>query len=488
LRGITFILLLISFSALYSQPITLRDTTNQYDYIIITVPEFVNACEPFRLHKEAVRDFRTLIVDTTQIFAEFDSSATPQDNIRDFISYAGTFWKEPRPKLFLIVGTVKMVPNFPIPDPSPATIYYYSDYYYGVSTYDDDSAIIDFCIGRIPAKNTREIENYFNKVIDYESNSTLESWMNNAQFICQDNEYYDFLNSAFYLSSQFPSFIRPYYITENDTSQFYGNIDSIYSAINERGNSVVWFLGFSKDSLFTLSDLSWFGLEELNGLSNHQKYFFTFFLLNQSSIIDSNTNLTREMIVMQNAGSLGGTVFVGITFWGINWLFQQLWAQRFFDPSIQSISEVTTLDSLIPLGGAYDYMKKITNLWADPSLKLKYDTTVGVETVTNEIPQSFTLYQNYPNPFNPSTTIKFALPVNSLVKINVYNSLGQLVETLVDKEMGSGYHEVNFDASRLASGVYLYQLSVVPQARRDLVLKDGQAGEYISVRKMALIK
>ncbi len=74
--------------------------------------------------------------------------------------------------------------------------------------------------------------------------------------------------------------------------------------------------------------------------------------------------------------------------------------------------------------------------------------------------------------FNPSTTIKFALPVDSKVKINVYNSIGQLVETLVDGELGSGYHEVNFDASKLASGVYLYQL---------------QAGEYNSVKKMILI-
>jgi len=65
MRGITLFLLLVSFSALYSQPVTLRDTTNQYDYIIITVPEFVTVCEPFRLHKETVRDFRTLIVDTT---------------------------------------------------------------------------------------------------------------------------------------------------------------------------------------------------------------------------------------------------------------------------------------------------------------------------------------------------------------------------------------------------------------------------------------
>lgn len=80
MKRITLFLLCVSFSALYSQPITLRDTTNQYDYIIITIPEFVNACEPFRLHKETVRDFRTLIVDTTQIYAEFDSSATPQQH------------------------------------------------------------------------------------------------------------------------------------------------------------------------------------------------------------------------------------------------------------------------------------------------------------------------------------------------------------------------------------------------------------------------
>jgi hypothetical protein len=473
MKGITFFLLLITFSALHPQTVTLRDTTNHYDYIIITVPEFVNACEPFRQHKETVRDFRTLIVDTTQIYAEFDSSATPQDNIRDFISYAGTFWKEPEPKYFLIVGTVLMVPNFPIPDLSPDTIYYYSDYYYGISTYDADPAIINFSVGRIPTKNTTEIENYFTKVIDYESQSTLESWMNNAQFICQNTEYQDFLNSALSLSSRFPSFIRTYYVTENDTSQFYGNIDSIYYAINNRWNALVWFLGGGNDSLFRLSDSSWIGLEELNGFSNYQKYFFTFFLFNQSSIIDSNTNLTREMIVMQNAGSLGGTVFVGITYWGINWLFQRLWAQRFFDPSIQTISEVTTLDSLIPSGGLYGYMLKITNLWADPSLKLKFDTTVGVEKVAAEIPQSFSLYQNYPNPFNPTTTIKFALPVDSRVKINVYNSLGQLVETLIDKEMESGYHEINFDASQLASGVYLYQL---------------QAGEYVSVKKMLMIK
>ena len=120
------------------RPITLRDTTNQYDYVIITIPEFVNTCAPFRQHKETVRDFRTLIIDTTQIFIEFDSSATPQDNIRDFISYAGTFWEEPRPKFFLIAGTVNDVPNFPIPSLTQPPIYFYSDYYYGQNIYEND--------------------------------------------------------------------------------------------------------------------------------------------------------------------------------------------------------------------------------------------------------------------------------------------------------------------------------------------------------------
>lgn len=100
MKGLIILFIFFAFQTTFSQTVTLRDTTNQYDYIIITVPAFVSACEPFKQHKETVRDFRTLIVDTTQIFSEFDSSLTPQDNIRDFISYAGTFWKEPRPNYF----------------------------------------------------------------------------------------------------------------------------------------------------------------------------------------------------------------------------------------------------------------------------------------------------------------------------------------------------------------------------------------------------
>jgi hypothetical protein len=469
MKGITFILLFVFLSTLYSQTLTLRDTTNQYDYIIITVPEFVSACEPFRQHKETVRGFSTLIVDTTQIFAEFDTSATPQDNIRDFISYAGTFWKEPRPKFFLIAGTVNDVPNFQIPFPSQPTVYWHSDYYYCQDIYDNDTTTTDFYIGRIPGKNETELGNYFNKIIEYEIINSLSPWMNNALFLCagDDNFYLDF---AFEIAPAIPPYIRQFFIAENDSSSYYGTLDTIYQAINERGNSVVWLLGLSDDPYIGSSD--WITPEDLNGLTNDDKYFITFSVGRQSAILDTNTNLSNELLVFPNAGSMGGGVFVGFTYASINRMFQINWASKIYDPQYNSIGEVFVSDTL-PFNGLYNYVRKVANLWADPSLKLKYDTIVGVEEVASELPQSFTLYQNYPNPFNPSTTIKFALPVAGNVKMNVYNTLGQLVEILVDGEMQSGYHQINFDGSELASGVYIYQL---------------QASNFNSVKKMLLLK
>jgi hypothetical protein len=454
------------------QQITLRDTTNQYDYIIITVPEFVNACEPFRQHKETVRNFRTLIVDTTQIFAEFDSSATRQDNIRDFISYAGTFWKDPRPKFFLIVGTVTNIPNFLIPfNGSPTPSFYNSDFYYSQSIYDTDTITTDFYIGRIPGKNGTELTNYFSKVIEYESDNSLSDWMNNNLFICENDPVFGFYEAAVDIADNYlPDYMRSFFIVADSGSPYFGDKDSIYKAINERGNAIVWFYGHCNDSAFISQE--YFGINDLSGLNNQYKYFLSIFVSAQHSIIDTNFNLSAKMMMMNISGSLGGVVLVGPSYWGVGNFMRREYAERLFDPVIESLADAVILDTL-ESAPFFGYMKKITNLWADPSLKLKYDITVDVEKVVEEIPQSFTLFQNFPNPFNPTTTIKFALPVASKVKINVYNSLGQLVETLVDKEMESGYHEVNFDASRMASGVYLYQL---------------QAENYISVKKMILIK
>jgi tetratricopeptide (TPR) repeat protein len=84
-------------------------------------------------------------------------------------------------------------------------------------------------------------------------------------------------------------------------------------------------------------------------------------------------------------------------------------------------------------------------------------TPEGKEIVT-EVKQTEYTIDNYPNPFNPTTTIQFALPEAGKFNLKIYNILGQEVVTLIDKEMNAGIHKVNFDASKLASGIYVYRL------------------------------
>lgn len=93
-------------------------------------------------------------------------------------------------------------------------------------------------------------------------------------------------------------------------------------------------------------------------------------------------------------------------------------------------------------------------------LRLVDNWVTGVEgdgTIA-EIPQTYQLQQNFPNPFNPTTSIRYQLPSKDHVQLNVYDLRGQLVKSLVNEQQQAGYHTVNFDASELPSGIYIYRL------------------------------
>jgi len=101
-------------------------------------------------------------------------------------------------------------------------------------------------------------------------------------------------------------------------------------------------------------------------------------------------------------------------------------------------------------------------------------TSTGLAIQSFEkLPKDFHLFQNYPNPFNPTTTISFYLPTTSLVTLGIYNLRGQLLETLIDEYITSGRHTVEWNASHLNSGVYLFKL---------------QSAKITEVKKCILIK
>ncbi len=84
--------------------------------------------------------------------------------------------------------------------------------------------------------------------------------------------------------------------------------------------------------------------------------------------------------------------------------------------------------------------------------------TTDVKDNQNGAPEDFSLLQNYPNPFNPETVISFNLPEVSKVRLSVYNTLGELITTLADGEFSAGRHNLSFNGSSLASGIYFYRL------------------------------
>ncbi|GJQ64513.1 MAG: hypothetical protein SCALA702_35660 [Melioribacteraceae bacterium] len=144
------------------------------------------------------------------------------------------------------------------------------------------------------------------------------------------------------------------------------------------------------------------------------------------------------------------------------------------------------VDGLVPgnysvFGDKVNYMNETslnvsvdyyTNLSQSADIVLKSDEVTTIEN-DETIVEFYTLDQNYPNPFNPSTVISFTLPEASNVKLSIFNVLGQKVAELVNSNLEAGTHNVDFSASHMSSGVYLYKL---------------ETPQFSATRKMILIK
>jgi endoglucanase Acf2 len=126
-----------------------------------------------------------------------------------------------------------------------------------------------------------------------------------------------------------------------------------------------------------------------------------------------------------------------------------------FDIPISDYARMTTKANLSQL--LFVSRGGIDNFYID---NVYFYTGEATNSELNEldIPNEVQLQQNYPNPFNPSTNIEFSLPSSSEVQLLVFNSIGQLVGTLVDSQLSPGRYTIRWDASNAASGIYYYQL------------------------------
>jgi len=103
----------------------------------------------------------------------------------------------------------------------------------------------------------------------------------------------------------------------------------------------------------------------------------------------------------------------------------------------------------------------------------KFTYSQSVEVTIGQTPKEFALMQNYPNPFNPTTMISYQIPAGNTVSLKVFDAIGREVATLLNETKDAGSYSVNFDASKLSSGVYIYRL---------------ESGSFVSTKKLILMK
>jgi hypothetical protein len=245
------------------------------------------------------------------------------------------------------------------------------------------------------------------------------------------------------------------------------HLDEI-SKINSETGEFIWRLGGKNNEFTFLNDTAKF---------SHQHYARR--LANNNILLFDNGNFhtpSYSRAVEYNLNETSKTV-------------QMVWEYR-NTPSIYStaMGNAQRLANGNTLIGWGQYTTTLTEVKPDKSVlytlslplgqfsyrAVRYNTTdVTTNTSDNSIVSDYKLSQNFPNPFNPATKINFSLPKSGFVTLKVYNLIGQEVATLVNEEKNIGTYSVDFDATRLTSGIYFYKINV---------------NEFNEVRKMMLIK
>jgi hypothetical protein len=245
----------------------------------------------------------------------------------------------------------------------------------------------------------------------------------------------------------------------------------IYGGFGQNPDSLIYVTSetnyFSNFPVFTNSTKFYIAVSAVNdnGIEGRQR---TIVLETVPAVEDVAINLTENRLILRwsestNQNSVGYNIYGDIDPHSHNLLYTtNIITDTTTEFSLRFLFNNFEIDSILYFSvGCYD------------SIGLESPLT-SISISLNEIfPDKITLYQNYPNPFNTGTTIQFSLKETKKVKIDLFNTTGQKVTTITNKEFKAGLHAIEFTSEILASGVYYYRMI---------------AGENTDVKKMVILK
>jgi hypothetical protein len=453
----------------------LKSTSNRADYIVIAPSLYLPLAERLASFRSMNDVYVTMAVSFDSVLAQFGSGSYPDSALRGFIQYAIQTWQEPVPKYFVLAGNINTIPSHHEAENSIDTAYTKYDSLYVDHWFVEGSpnelgyGMAQVSLGRLPAWDSTGLSVMIEKQIKYETTSPSSWWSRCIGLADWDTMAFDMFewNLRDLQSILSSVWSDTFSVHIDSTSQ--QHLDSLgFRDVWNQGASIIVYCGHANP--YTLSATRFFTTWAVDSLNNENRLPFCFFggcdlRFDPQYPSSIPVHLLEEM----NAGAVGCILSTGATFETriIN-LYHSLFSRLVSDPN-QTVGEAfTSAKNSCP----WELTRRITFL-GDPAIRIHHPPIGSIVENLTALSADFALYQNYPNPFNPSTKIRFALKNPFNVSLVVLNALGQQVAILVNGEMEAGYHEVRFDGTNVASGVYFCRML---------------AGTFVSTKKMLLMK
>ncbi|MCC6397902.1 MAG: T9SS type A sorting domain-containing protein [Bacteroidetes bacterium] len=465
------LLLLLSARLSHAQWFTgsLKDSANQADYLIVSVPEYAGSLQPLAAYRADQASLATMIVMMDSIVSQFPRWA-PDSSIRDFVTWTLTHWTKPAPQFLLLAGNVNTIP-------SHKTVSMFSEYYGEDSvmidqwfanqgTESDPGSAPEMAVGRFPAWTQGEMEAMVSKTLAYEE-APFENWTNRVIVVADSTDFQTFeADGSLFLSNAASHWPDTLSVHVRDDSPWHKSKAEFLDLWNT-GSAIVSFFGHARGPRF--SRASYFTSSDVDSLANGTPLPLVFFEASQRF---ENPDTLPMSAALLRRPDRGGVCVIAPS--GLMYSY----------PGIQFTTSVVghlSTQPLAPIGMAWHSAlqsspSSISARWTllgDPALVIKSRGPASNDDPPAEMPLGYALDQNFPNPFNPSTTIQYAIPRATFVRLSVFNILGQQVAMLQEGVQAAGYHQVEFDGAHVSSGVYYYRI---------------ETGSFIAMKKMMLVK
>ncbi|MFC2130818.1 C25 family cysteine peptidase [Bacteroidota bacterium] len=446
---ISFILLFFFTNNLVSLE-DLKSTDNQADYLCVYHPEFKESIQKF-IEWRRLKGVNIVPIDVNEIYKEFGDSVSNVDAIRDFVSYALEYWKEPEPGYLLLVGGINHIPAYKqrpwwwADEKDSVTI----DDYYAINKYyvNENPHLPAIAIGRFPARNPKDLHIMIDKTIMFEDESEEIDYKYDA-LVSADREDYKLFEKY---SNEIVELTLPRYLSikrfdYREDSKYFGDKEDFINNINDGSVFLVNFFHGGEDvwmynALLTSNDVDILKFSSkpflIASMSCHQRWDDSL----QKGIIEIFLCKNRSGAVATIAPN--GLNYASMGFEFIRKIMREIFLSGVKEYGYAVLKAKQYYKSELVARHTYlgDPMLRLPDRLFEPNAITEYFKSMS--------------FSNYPNPCDEYTNIVFTIPDNSYVELEVFDILGNKIDILFSDYSYQGIQNIHWITSSLPSGIYI---------------------------------